>query len=63
MHREKDLTELVERLGKAAGANLSAVVLYGSAANQDFREEHSDLNILCLLQRIDAGELKKLPPP
>jgi hypothetical protein len=62
MHREKDLAELVERLSKAAGANLSAVVLYGSAANQDFREEHSDLNILCLLQRMDAGELKKLQP-
>src|SRR5579862_6229673 len=62
MHREKDLTELVERLSKAAGANLSAVVLYGSAANQEFREEHSDLNILCLLQRMDAGELKKLQP-
>ena len=36
--------------------------MYGSAADQEFREEHSDLNILCLLQRMDAGELKKLQP-
>jgi len=36
--------------------------LYGSAADQEFREEHSDLNVLCLLQRLDARELKKLQP-
>ncbi len=62
MHREKDLKELIERLRQAAGANLTAAVLYGSAADQEFREEHSDLNVLCLLQRLDAGELKKLQP-
>ena len=52
----------MERLGEAAGANLIAVVLYGSAADHEFHEEHSDLNILCLLQRLDAEELKKLQP-
>ena len=51
MDREKDLSELVKRLKQAAGENLSAVVLYGSGVDQDFRE-HSDLNILCLLQRL-----------
>jgi hypothetical protein len=62
MDGKKYLNELVERLRQAAGANLSAVVLYGSAADQEFREEHSDLNVLCLLLRLDAGELKKLQP-
>jgi hypothetical protein len=62
MDREKDPKELVERLQQALGANLTAAVLYGSAGDQEFREEHSDLNVLCLLQRLDAGELKKLQP-
>ena len=62
MNREKDIQELLQRLEQAAGANLTAVVLYGSAADQEFREEHSDLNVLCLLQSLDAGELKKLQP-
>jgi hypothetical protein len=62
MHKEKDLNELVERLRQAAGANLTAVVLYGSAADEEFREEHSDLNVLYLLQHLDAGQLKKLQP-
>jgi len=63
MNRENDLRELVERLQQVVGANLTALVLYGSsAADQEFREEHSDLNVLCLLQRLDAGELKKLQP-
>jgi hypothetical protein len=62
MNREKELKELIERLRETAGANLTAVVLYGSAAGEEFREEHSDLNVLCLLQRIDVAELKKLQP-
>jgi len=62
MSRESDLREFVERLKTAAGAKLTAVVLYGSGADQDFRKEHSDLNILCLLQSVDAAELAKLQP-
>jgi hypothetical protein len=62
MHREKDLTDLVRRLTEAAGANLDAVVLYGSAADHDFEEEHSDLNILCLLRQITGQVLEQLRP-
>ena len=50
MHREKELNEFVARLHEAAGENLRAVVLYGSAADHEFHEEHSDLNVLCLLR-------------
>ena len=62
MNREKDLQELVKRLKEAAGDNLQAVVLYGSAADNEFHEEHSDLNVLCLLQRSSGAELARLQP-
>lgn len=57
---EKELSELVERLKQAAGANLRSVVLYGSAASGEFQPKHSDLNVLCVLDRLDAAELAKL---
>src|SRR2546426_3485317 len=59
---EKDLAELVERLKSAIGANLKTVVLYGSAAAGDFQPQHSDLNVLCVLDRLDGAELQKLGP-
>jgi len=62
MHREKDLNELVRRLQEAAAENLSAVVLYGSAADHGFHEQHSDLNILCLLKQITGDHLESLRP-
>ncbi len=57
---EKVLNELVEKLKQAAGGSLKSVVLYGSAASGEFQPRHSDLNILCVLERIDAAELGKL---
>lgn len=57
---EKDLAELVEGLKLAAGANLKAVILYGSAATGEFQPRHSDLNVLCVLGRVDGAELQKL---
>ncbi len=59
---EKDLAELVERLKSAIGANLKTVVLYGSAAAGNFQPQHSDLNVLCVLDRLDGAELQKLGP-
>src|SRR5580692_4134221 len=60
MNREKQLSELTHLLKQAAGSNLTAVVLYGSAATDEFREEHSDLNILCLVARLDGAALAGL---
>lgn len=57
---EKDLAELVEGLKLAAGANLKAVILYGSAATGEFQPRHSDLNVMCVLGRLDGAELQKL---
>ncbi len=59
---EKDLSELVGKLQQAAGTNLKSVVLYGSAASGEFHLKHSDLNVLCVLQRLDADELEKVNP-
>lgn len=60
---EKDLNELVEKLRAAAGENLKSVVLYGSAATDEFHPGHSDLNVLCVLERLDIDALAKLNPP
>ncbi len=59
---EKELNELVEKLRQAAGANLKSVVLYGSAASGEFHPKHSDLNVLCVLERREIGEIEKLNP-
>lgn len=59
---EAKLTELVGRLKAAAAENVKAVVLFGSAVTGEFLAEHSDLNILCLVQRAGAAELERLHP-
>jgi hypothetical protein len=59
---EAKLAEFVNRLQGAAGENLRSVVLYGSAVAGEFCEGHSDLNILCLLESLDAADLAQLQP-
>lgn len=59
---ESKLTELVEQLKAAAAGNLKAAVLYGSAVSGDFHEKHSDLNVLCIVQRAAADDLEHLHP-
>lgn len=54
------LDEFVQRLKAAAADNLKAVILYGSAATEEFHAKHSDLNILCMVEQADAGHLKAL---
>jgi len=49
---ESKLQELVSRLQQACGDNLLSVVLFGSAARQDFHEEFSDVNLLVVLQHL-----------
>jgi len=59
---EQKLTELVDSLKRAAGANLKSAVLYGSAVAGEYREQHSDLNILCVLDHAGAADLETLHP-
>jgi predicted nucleotidyltransferase len=60
---EKSLNLLVEKLKAAAGPNLKSVVLYGSAARGEFHPKHSDLNVLCVLNQLDAASLENLRLP
>jgi predicted nucleotidyltransferase len=59
---EKLLSEVVERLDRAAGKNLLSVVLYGSAASSEYHAKHSDLNVLAVLDKLDAAALDALAP-
>ncbi|MEP7001389.1 MAG: hypothetical protein ABI969_12975 [bacterium] len=51
------LEELVTQMRSAYGAQLSCVVLYGSAAAGDHVPKKSDYNVLVLLGRIEPGAL------
>jgi hypothetical protein len=54
------LDELVQKLKAAAGANLKSIILYGSAATEEFHAKHSDLNLLCIVEQADASHLEAL---
>src|SRR5208337_5501659 len=60
MRADQQLTELVSRLKKGAEDNLLSVVLYGSAATEEFHPKHSDLNVLCIMRELGKEELSKL---
>jgi len=60
MKAERDLTDLVTRLKNAAGNNLLSVILYGSAATEEFHAGHSDLNVLCVMRSLGRHDLSKL---
>ena len=57
------LDEFVQKLKAAAADNLRSVILYGSAATEEFHAKHSDLNILCLVHQADAAHLEALHEP
>ncbi len=59
----KKLDEFVQKLKSAASGNLIAVILYGSAATEEFHSKHSDLNILCLVERTEAVHIEALHSP
>lgn len=59
---QKELAAFVESLRKAAGDNLASLVLFGSAAGNEFHPKHSDINLLAVLNRIDIAALEKLGP-
>src|SRR5437868_739146 len=59
---ENQIAELLSRLQKAAGDNLTSVILYGSAAADNFHPGISDLNILCLVRDSSFPALQALVP-
>jgi predicted nucleotidyltransferase len=56
------LTEFVTRMKEIAAANLESIILYGSAARGNFRPDHSDLNLLCVLGALTTEELGRVAP-
>ncbi|MGB7068330.1 MAG: hypothetical protein WBD22_02450 [Pyrinomonadaceae bacterium] len=48
----------IDDLRSTHGANLAAVILYGSAAAGDFVPRHSDYNVLIALHRIRPEDLR-----
>jgi len=59
---EKLISEFVERVRGVAGANLLAVILYGSAAAGDHIADLSDVNLLCVLGETSFGAIEALAP-
>lgn len=59
---EKKLADLVNKLKKALGHDLKAVVLYGSAVTGEFLSGYSDLNVLCILDHTGYADLDRLQP-
>lgn len=57
---EKASAQITERIRQVFGAELVSVVLYGSAAGEDFAPGRSDLNFAIVFQRITFAELKAL---
>jgi predicted nucleotidyltransferase len=54
---ESELQELVSRLQRALGDALVSVVVYGSAARDDFHENFSDVNLLVVVRELTLTAL------
>ncbi len=62
MQIEKQLQDLVSKAKTALDARLSSILLYGSAARNEFDSGHSDLNILILTNDLNPATLKAAAP-
>lgn len=62
MEAEKQITDFVNRLKQAAGANLECVTLFGSAASDEFHADYSDINMLCIMRELSSPILATLAP-
>ena len=59
---EKLIGEFVGRVREAAGGNLKSVILYGSAAAGDYVAEHSDVNLMCVLDETSFAAIAGMAP-
>lgn len=59
---EQKLSDMVQRLKTAFGDRLVSAILYGSAAMDDWHEPTSDLNVLCVMERLSPQELAESEP-
>src|ERR1700674_39102 len=59
---EKLVSEFVERMRAAAGTNLLAAILYGSAAAGDYVADYSDVNLFCVLGETSFAAIEAVAP-
>lgn len=59
---EQKLSDLVQRLTSTFGDRLVAAILYGSSVMGDWHEPTSDLNVLCVMDRLTPQELAQSEP-
>jgi predicted nucleotidyltransferase len=57
---EKKLDEMVRRLRDGGGDNVKSIVLFGSAVSGEFAAEHSNLNLLCIVENAGLSALEDL---
>ena len=57
---EHKIKEFVDKMRAAAGENLEAVILYGSAASGDYHPEFSNVNLFCVLRDASYAKLRAL---
>jgi len=57
---ERAIGQVAEQVREGYGADLVALVLYGSAAGEDFVPGHSDLNFVIVLRRVTFAHLRAL---
>ena len=60
--RNENMPDLIDTLGQTLaqglGANLACLAVYGSAADDSFRPEHSDINLVVVLQKVEFADLE-----
>lgn len=56
------LVQFVAKLTNALGSQVASVVLYGSAASEDFSQAYSDMNVLVVVKQADEAALKAMSP-
>jgi hypothetical protein len=59
---EDKVAEFVRRMREAAGTNLEAILLFGSAATGEYQPEASNLNLFCVVRDTSFGVLKTIGP-
>lgn len=59
---EAKIAEFVTRIREAGGANVEAVILFGSAVSGDYHDGLSDLNLFCVLRNCALADLNALAP-
>jgi hypothetical protein len=57
---EKAIGQIAEQIRQVFGSDLVSLVLYGSAAGEDFAPGRSDFNFAIVVERLTFGHLKSL---